>query len=210
MSVRQKANRVAIIGFTVFGCALAVIGVALIATGRLCITSPRRLADQYGLVLAESGRDGESPAAGDPATAFGSDADADGIDDNDDVLAAALAYVETRPHYKSVYYASGYPDDEFGVCTDVVATACRAAGYDLQALVAADVAIRPNAYAIDVPDSAIDFRRTPNLEVFSTRMRSALRRTWATSPSGAAATSCCTAAMWASSPIGGMPRVCRI
>lgn len=74
--------------------------------------------------------------------------------------------METRPHYKSAYYASGYPDDEFGVCTDVVATACRAAGYDLQALVAADVAMRPDAYATDVPDPAIDFRRTPNLEVF--------------------------------------------
>ena len=166
MSVRQKAVRVATIGFAVFGCALAIIGVVLIATGRFCITSPRRLTDQYGSVLAESRRDGESPAAGDPATAFGSDADADGIDDNDDVLAAALAYAETRPHYKSAYYASGYPDDEFGVCTDVVATACRASGYDLQALVAADVAMRPNAYAIDGPDPAIYFRRTPNLEVF--------------------------------------------
>lgn len=166
MSVRQKAVRVATIGFAVFGCSLAVIGVALIATGRLCITSPRRLTDQYGSVLAESRRDGESPAAGDPATAFGSDADADGIDDNDDVLAAALAYVETRPHYKSVYYVSGYPDDEFGVCTDVVAIACREAGYDLQALVAADVARRPDAYDIEIPDPAIDFRRTPNLKVF--------------------------------------------
>lgn len=209
MSVRQKATRVAIIGSAVFGCALAVIGVALTASGRLCITSPRRLADQYGPVLAGSSRDGEGPVVGDPATAFGSDADADGIDDNDDVLAAALAYVETRPHYKSAYYASGYPDDEFGVCTDVVATACRAAGYDLQALVAADVAMRPNAYAIDAPDPAIDFRRTPNLEVFSTRMRCALRRTRAMWPSGAAATSCCTAGMWASSSIGAMPRGCR-
>ncbi|EEP44526.1 hypothetical protein COLINT_02736 [Collinsella intestinalis DSM 13280] len=166
MSVRQKGNRIAIIGFTVFGCALAVIGVALIATGRLCITSPRRLADQYGPILAESGRDGEGPAAGDFVTAFGFDFDSDGIPDNDDVLAAALAYIQTRPHYKSVYYPSGYPDDEHGVCTDVVAIACREAGYDLQALVAADVARRPEAYAIEIPDPAIDFRRTPNLKVF--------------------------------------------
>ena len=48
----------------------------------------------------------------------------------------------------------------------MVAIACREAGYDLQALVAADVARRPEAYAIEIPDPAIDFRRTPNLKVF--------------------------------------------
>lgn len=65
------------------------------------------------------------------------DVDFDGIPDDEDILAAALSYIGTRPHYKSAYYASGYPDDEFGVCTDVVAIACRDAGYDLQRLVAA-------------------------------------------------------------------------
>ena len=160
MSVRQKAVRVATIGFAVFGCSLAIIGVALIATGRLCITSSHRPVDRYE---GASGA-GDAGLSADPAATV--DADADGIADNGDVLAAALAYIQTRPHYKSVYYPSGYPDDEHGVCTDVVAIACREAGYDLQALVAADVARRPEAYAIEIPDPAIDFRRTPNLKVF--------------------------------------------
>ena len=143
---------------TVFLAASVLIAVAaLIATGRVCITSAARPADRYaGALLPDS-------ASASPRDA---DADGDGAPDNDDILASALAYVQTRPHYKSAYYASGYPDDEFGVCTDVVAIACRAAGYDLQALVAADVARRPEAYSIEVPDPAIDFRRTPNLKVF--------------------------------------------
>ena len=49
------------------------------------------------------------------------DADGDGVDDQTDVLDNALAYVDTRPKYKSRYYQTGYPDDGYGVCTDVVA-----------------------------------------------------------------------------------------
>lgn len=128
---------------------------ALVATGTICITSTSRLPNRYkGEVIA--------PMPSDPAP----DADADGVADNDDILVSALAYVRTRPRYKSAYYTCGYPDDQFGVCTDVLAFACRDAGYDLQLLVAADIASRPDAYAISVPDAAIDFRRTPNLKVF--------------------------------------------
>ena len=60
------------------------------------------------------------------------DRDGDGIDDQADILAGALAYVATEPQYKSKYYEGGYPDDGYGVCTDVVAQALLAAGYDLQ------------------------------------------------------------------------------
>ncbi len=127
-----SADLAAILAFT-----LIVVGTVLIATGRLCITSSHRPVDRYE---GASGA-GEAGLSADLAAMV--DADSDGIADNDDVLAAALAYIQTRPHYKSVYYPSGYPDDEHGVCTDVVAIACREAGYDLQALVAADVARRP-------------------------------------------------------------------
>ena len=129
---------------------------------RGAFASPLRIAPSTGTRGASGASDADLSA--DPAATV--DADADGIADNDDVLAAALAYIQTRPHYKSVYYPSGYPDDEHGVCTDVVVIACREAGYDLQALVAADVARRPEAYAIEIPDPAIDFRCTPNLKVF--------------------------------------------
>ena len=140
---------------------------ALVATGTICVTSTSRLPDRYSGEVAPA-------VPSDPAP----DADADGVSDNDDILASALAYVQTRPRYKSAYYTCGYPDDQFGVCTDVLAFACRDAGYDLQLLVAADIALRPDAYAISVPDAAIDFRRTPNLKVFWTRMRRTSRRTW--------------------------------
>lgn len=98
------------------------------------------------------------------------DKDNDGIDDQVDILQGALDYVATRPKYKSKYYAeTGYPNDGFGVCTDVVANATRAAGYDLMQLVQDDIAAAPEAYDIDAPDPAIDFRRVRNLRVYFDR-----------------------------------------
>ena len=96
----------------------------------------------------------------------GSDMDQDGTDDQTDILEGALAYVETEPKYKSKYYASGYPDDEYGVCTDVVAYALRSAGYDLRSLMDEDIKQHPGDYDIDVPDDKIDFRRVKNQKVY--------------------------------------------
>ena len=56
------------------------------------------------------------------------DADGDGVDDQTDILNGALAYVSTHPKYKSRYYETGYPDDGYGVCTDVVAYALKMQG----------------------------------------------------------------------------------
>ena len=94
------------------------------------------------------------------------DADSDGVDDQTDVLNNAQAYVDTHPKYKSRYYKTGYPDDGYGVCTDVVAYALKNAGYDLQALVDADIREHPQWYDIQQPDANIDFRRVRNLKVF--------------------------------------------
>ena len=101
------------------------------------------------------------------------DFDGDGIEDQADILQGAKDYVATRPVYdSSAYYAGGWPNDGRGVCTDVVAFALRAAGYDLQELVARDVAKRPEAYprkndgSPDVGDRNIDYRRTRNLQPF--------------------------------------------
>lgn len=95
------------------------------------------------------------------------DADGDGIDDWLDMAQGARAYIETDPHYKSKYYAGGYPDDGLGVCTDVIWQAFQAAGYDLKALVDADIAASPESYPnINTPDSNIDFRRVTNLNTF--------------------------------------------
>ena len=91
------------------------------------------------------------------------DTDGDGLDDQSDILASARAYVATNLRYGSAYYAGGWPDDGRGVCTDVVAYALLGAGYDIQMLLDADVRSNPSAYAIEVPDSNIDYRRVPNL-----------------------------------------------
>lgn len=95
------------------------------------------------------------------------DKDNDGIDDQTDILKGAYEYLDTNPKYKSRYYAdTGYPDDNCGVCTDVVAFALRDAGYDLMELVNADIKKHPDDYDIETPDKCIDFRRVENLFVF--------------------------------------------
>lgn len=94
------------------------------------------------------------------------DKDGDGMDDQVDILEGAIAYVNTHPKYKSAYYAGGYPNDGYGVCTDVVAYALKAAGYDLMELLSADIAMHADMYDIEVADKNIDFRRVKNLYVF--------------------------------------------
>lgn len=99
----------------------------------------------------------------------GHDEDRDGIDDQTDILQSALEYLHTRPQYKSVYYSGGYPDDNYGVCTDVIAFGMLGAGYDLSALVDEDRHLSYEAYADEIPDANIDFRRVRNLLVFFER-----------------------------------------
>ncbi|MBQ8234933.1 MAG: DUF1287 domain-containing protein, partial [Bacilli bacterium] len=70
------------------------------------------------------------------------------------------------PKYKSKYYATGYPDDEFGVCTDVVAFGLRDAGYDLMDLLYKHVKDNRELYNIETIDKNIDFRRVINLDVY--------------------------------------------
>ena len=94
------------------------------------------------------------------------DQDKDGVDDQTDILESARAYTATNPKYKSRYYEGGYPDDGYGVCTDVVAFALRGAGYDLMELVDEDIALHPLEYDIDEADKNIDFRRVRNLRVY--------------------------------------------
>ncbi len=91
------------------------------------------------------------------------DRDSDGLDDQSDILAGVRAYISTEPQYMSKYYGeTGWPDDEYGVCTDVVARGLLAAGYDLMTLMAEDIAAHPERYGDDVGDPMIDFRRVRN------------------------------------------------
>lgn len=97
------------------------------------------------------------------------DKDNDGIDDQTDILNSVREYIKTKPKYKSKYYATGYPDDEYGVCTDVVAQGLKGAGYDLQELVNEDIINNKELYNIDIVDKNIDFRRVKNLRVYFKR-----------------------------------------
>ena len=94
------------------------------------------------------------------------DKDGDGIDDQTDFLQSVRNYIATKPKYKSKYYRTGYPDDGFGVCTDVIAFGLRGAGYDLMELVNADIRANKKMYQLDVVDKNIDFRRVNNLRIF--------------------------------------------
>ena len=94
------------------------------------------------------------------------DYDEDGVDDQTDILNGVRAYLETKPKYKSKYYDGGYPDDEYGVCTDVVVFGLLEAGYDLRELMSEDIKLHPEDYHIESPDSNIDFRRVVNMEVY--------------------------------------------
>lgn len=115
-------------------------------------TSPERLTDQY------SGQVETYRSA--------TDKDGDGMDDQTDILEGAVAYINTRPKYQSKYYDAGYPDDGYGVCTDVVAFAMKGAGYDLMELVQEDIQVSREDYDMEEPDENIDFRRVKNLQVF--------------------------------------------
>lgn len=134
--------------------ALALAGFIIwaISQGWVGITTDNRLRDRYR---------GEIPQVTSSV-----DKDNDGIDDQTDILQSALAYVATKPAYKSQYYDGGYPDDGYGVCTDVVAQGLLGAGYDLRELVDADIRANMDQYGLDRADSNIDFRRVRNLKVF--------------------------------------------
>lgn len=94
------------------------------------------------------------------------DKDNDGIDDQTDILQNTRKYIAKKPKYKSKYYETGYPNDNYGVCTDVVAFALLEAGYDLMELVNEDIKKNKELYSIDIIDKNIDFRRVKNLQVY--------------------------------------------
>ena len=94
------------------------------------------------------------------------DLDNDGIDDQTDILNNVRTYIATQPKYKSKYYNTGYPNDNYGVCTDVVAFGLKAAGYDLQELVDQDIRENRSRYNIKTVDKNIDFRRVRNLKIY--------------------------------------------
>lgn len=94
------------------------------------------------------------------------DEDGDGIDDQTDILVNVREYIATKPKYKSKYYGTGYPNDGYGTCTDVVAFGLKGAGYDLMELVNEHIESNRDTYGLDIVDKKIDFRRVKNLKIY--------------------------------------------
>ena len=95
----------------------------------------------------------------------------------DDLVKAARERTTHHETYDGSYHRIAYPmgdvADDRGVCTDVVIRAYRHLGIDLQVLVHEDMlrnfAAYPHGWKLPRPDSNIDHRRVPNLQVFFKR-----------------------------------------
>jgi len=90
---------------------------------------------------------------------------------------AAIALTKDRVTYDPVYRKIGYPNGDVptdkGVCTDVIIRAYRKLGIDLQKEVHLDMQKNfskyPSKWGLKKPDTNIDHRRVPNLQVFFSR-----------------------------------------
>jgi len=77
--------------------------------------------------------------------------------------------------YHSIEYPGGDVPNNIGVCTDVVIRSYRKVGIDLQELVHQDIKANFSKYpskkiwGLNSPDTNIDHRRVPNLQVFFSR-----------------------------------------
>lgn len=125
--------------------------------------------------------------AASPALLLPAGARAEAVSWGEKLVAAARGQVGRTIVYDPAYVRLAYPGGdvpiERGVCSDVVIRAYRTAfGLDLQEKVhrdmAANFAAYPRTWGLRRPDSNIDHRRAPNLEVF-------LRRKGAQLPAGA-------------------------
>ena len=95
------------------------------------------------------------------------------------LVASAIERTRHTVVYDGRYYTIAYPGGDvpegIGVCTDVVIRSYRAVGIDLQQRVHQDIRTHFAAYpsnalwGLTAPDTNIDHRRVPNLQVFFTR-----------------------------------------
>ncbi|MBV2129749.1 DUF1287 domain-containing protein [Arsukibacterium indicum] len=95
------------------------------------------------------------------------------------LVQAALQRTEHQVRYDGAYMRIEYPGGDvpadIGVCTDVVIRSYRSLGIDLQQLVHEDMRDNFSSYpskriwGLTRPDSNIDHRRVPNLQVFFRR-----------------------------------------
>lgn len=91
----------------------------------------------------------------------------------DAALERTRHFVEYDSSYRSIEYPGGDVPDNLGVCADVIIRSYRALGIDLQRLVHEDMKahfhLYPKLWGLSGPDTNIDHRRVPNLQVFFSR-----------------------------------------
>ncbi len=103
------------------------------------------------------------------------------------LLESAIAQTKLTHSYTQDYFDIPYPNGdvpiETGACTDVIIRGFRNAGIDLQKEVHEDMAANfakyPKKWGLTRPDTNIDHRRVPNLQIFFTRMGKSLAVTTA-------------------------------
>lgn len=104
---------------------------------------------------------------------------ASALADMEKVLQAAMASTQQNITYNGAWFKIDYPGGDipaqFGVCTDVIVRSYRAIGIDLQKEVHEDIRAHFDQYPArriwnqTRPDTNIDHRRVPNLQMFFTR-----------------------------------------
>lgn len=87
-------------------------------------------------------------------------------------------YVHYDSTYRTISYPNGDVSPDKGVCSDVVIRAYRRLGIDLQQRVHEDMQkhfnLYPTLWQLSAPDTNIDHRRVPNLQVFFARFGQSL------------------------------------
>ena len=102
-----------------------------------------------------------------PSLKSGVDYNGNGVDDYMDIMLGARQDAINHPTYDGSWWATGYPPENIGVCSDVIWRAFKYAGYCLKDMVDADILARREAYPlIERPEHQIDFRRVRNLRIF--------------------------------------------
>jgi len=110
------------------------------------------------------------------------DYDADGKNDQKDILDGAKIQLKVpasnifkKGANETNYFNGGDPPAELAICTDIIARAFKAAGFDLSQIVNDDIAANFDSYPLRInwcqarPDKNIDYRRIQNLEIFFKR-----------------------------------------
>lgn len=95
------------------------------------------------------------------------DFNSNGKDDYEDFLIGAKKDAKNHPRYDGAYVVGGYPEDDVGVCTDVIWRSFKEAGYSLKDMMDRDISLHLEDYKdIETPDPNIDFRRVKNQHSF--------------------------------------------